>query len=64
MKSSKRLRNKKMEKVIEKSIKIYNFILSNFNGTISDEIRKKVRDGLKGSEEILNRRRESFKKEN
>jgi hypothetical protein len=45
------------EKVAEKSIEIYKFILSNFYGIIDDEFRKQVSKSMKKSEEIINRRK-------
>jgi hypothetical protein len=43
--------------VVEKSVEIYKFILSNFYGIVDDEFRKEVKESLKKSEELINRRK-------
>jgi len=45
-----------MYSVVEKSIKVYEYLLSHFNGTINEDMRKKLTSRLEKSKEILKKR--------
>jgi len=45
-----------MYHVAERSIEVYKYLLSNFTGTINDDMRKRLAARLEKSEKILKKR--------